>query len=246
MPNLYVTCCPDDLDDAGHLGLEDLPRLAQLVHVADERDHDFRQRRASLGRDPRGSGQDRPRLHLHDVGHHQPEAHAAQAEHRVLLDHRLDGVQQLLLLGQLGLEAGPIRALAIGRRGGLALAPDQLHRARGVLLAEDPRQALLEGRGHPVGDRIGLATAGDLEDRAQPRDLGDQLLVAREELVERRVDEANDDREAVHGAEEAGEVIGLEALELAEGGIERLDRLAILRRALVIGPAPSRPWPHGR
>ena len=57
-----------------------------------------------------------------------------------------------------------------------------------------------------------------------------------QELVQRRVDEADDHRQAVHGAEEAREVIGLEALELAEGGIERLDRLALLRRALVIGP----------
>ena len=64
--------------------------------------------------------------------------------------------------------------------------------------------------------------------------------------MQRRVDEANDDRQAVHGAEEAGEVIGLEALELAEGGVERLDRLAILRRALRHRAWPSRPSPRGR
>ena len=67
-----------------------------------------------------------------------------------------------------------------------------------------------------------------------------------QELVERRVDEADDDREAVHGAEEAGEVIGLEALELAEGGIERLDRLAILRRCARRRASPSRRWRHER
>ena len=53
--------------------------------------------------------------------------------------------------------------------------------------------------------------------------------------MQRRIDEADHDRKAVHGAEEAGEVIGLESLELGEGGIEGRDRLAVLRRALRIG-----------
>ena len=54
--------------------------------------------------------------------------------------------------------------------------------------------------------------------------------------MQRRVDEANHDRKAVHRTEQPGEVVGLEPLELRESGIERLDGLAIVRREVRIGP----------
>ena len=72
---------------------------------------------------------------------------------------------------------------------------------------------------------------------AQAGHLLEQLVERRQELVERRVDEADDDRQAVHGTEEAGEVIGLERLQLGERGIEDGDRLGALRGPIRIGPA---------
>ncbi len=54
--------------------------------------------------------------------------------------------------------------------------------------------------------------------------------------MQRRVDEANHDREAVHRPEEPSKVIGLEPFELRESGVERLDRLTIVRREVRIGP----------
>ena len=53
--------------------------------------------------------------------------------------------------------------------------------------------------------------------------------------MQRRVDEPDDDRQAVHRAEEAGEVIGLELLELGESRVERGDRLALVVGAIRIG-----------
>ena len=43
--------------------------------------------------------QDGARLDLHEVGDHQPQAYTAQPQHGVLLVHRLDGLQQQLVLG---------------------------------------------------------------------------------------------------------------------------------------------------
>ena len=50
--------------------------------------------------------------------------------------------------------------------------------------------------------------------------LHEQLAVVGQELVERRIDEADDHRQAGHGLEDAAEVALLERLELAHGGIE--------------------------
>ena len=108
-----------------------------------------------------GRVEDGPDLHLDEVRDHQAEAAAAQAEHRVLLVHRLDRREQFLVLGR-GLVAG----------------------------------------------------LGDL----------DQLVLeVREELVQRRVDQADDDRQAAHRLEDALEVALLERFELGHVGVELLD-----------------------
>ena len=63
-----------------------------------------------------------------------------------------------------------------------------------------------------------------------PGDLDELLLEVRQELVERRVDEADDDRQAVHRLEDALEVALLERLELGHRRVEGGDRLAARRR----------------
>ncbi len=64
-----------------------------------------------------------------------------------------------------------------------------------------------------------------------------------QELVERRVDQPDDDRQAVHRLEDALEVALLEDLELGHRGIEAVDRRAVVgvelpprRRRLRLGP----------
>jgi hypothetical protein len=73
------------------LRLQQPAGLRQLVHVAHERDHDLRDRVPArlLHRDLRV--EDRAGLDLHEVRDHEPEAAAAQAEHRVLLAHGRGG-----------------------------------------------------------------------------------------------------------------------------------------------------------
>ena len=110
--------------------------------------------------------EDGARLDLHEVGDHEAQAAAAQPKHRVLLVHRLDGREQLLVL--------------------------------------------LGG---------GVTCLGHL----------DQLVLeVGQELVERRVDEPDDDRQPVHGRQDALEVALLEDLELGHGGIEGRDRLRLV------------------
>jgi hypothetical protein len=128
----------------------------QLVHVADERDHDL-----GVGWPPACwtaicGVQDGPGLDLDEVGDHQAQAAAAQAQHRVLLAHRVDGGQQLACPGVLGIVLG----------------------------------------------RPALAQLGHLDQ---------QVVMVGQELVERRVDQADHDRQAVHRLEDALEVALLEA-----------------------------------
>ena len=61
-----------------------------------------------------------------------------------------------------------------------------------------------------------------------PGDLDELLLEVRQELVERRVDQADDDRQAVHRLEDALEVALLEHLELGHRRIERVDGLLLV------------------
>ena len=145
----------------------------QLVHVADERDHDLRPRVLAGLLDRHGGVEDGAGLDLDEVGDHEAQAAAAQTQHRVLLVHRLDGGQQLLVLG--------------GRR--------------------------VAGLGH----------------------LDELLLEVGQELVERRVDEADDDRQAAHGRQDALEVALLEDLQLGHGGVERGQRLALVGRERLAG-----------
>ena len=131
--------------------------------MPDERDHDLRDRVAARLLDGDLGVEDRPGLDLHEVRDHESEPAAAQAQHRVLLVHALDGGEELLVLGR--------------------------------------------------------GAAGHLG----PGDLDELLLEVRQELVQRRVDEANDDGQPVHRPEDALEVALLEHLELGHRAIEAGD-----------------------
>ena len=65
-----------------------------------------------------------------------------------------------------------------------------------------------------VGEEL-LVLLGRAAGVLGPGDLDELLLEVRQELVERRVDQADDDRQAVHRPEDALEVALLEDLELA-------------------------------
>ncbi len=105
-----------------------------------------------------GGVEDGARLDLDEVRGDQTEATAAKTQHRVLLVHRPDGREQLLVL----------RGRRVPRLGHL----DQL------------------------------------------------VLEVGQELVQRRVDEPDDDGQPVHGREDALEVALLEDLELGHGAVE--------------------------
>ena len=73
-----------------------LAQAPELLGEADERVHDLHERgvaRPLLDR-PRGAD-DRPHLHLVDLGIEQPEPAAARSQHRVRLAPRLGGGEQL-------------------------------------------------------------------------------------------------------------------------------------------------------
>ena len=99
---------PGGLLDRLRLGLEDVLGRLELVHVADQRDHDLGLRVAARRLDGDQRVEDRPGLDLHEVRDHQPQAAAAQPEHRVLLVQALDRGQQLaVLLGRAAGRLGP-------------------------------------------------------------------------------------------------------------------------------------------
>ena len=73
-----------------------------------------------------------------------------------------------------------------------------------------------------------LVLLGGAPGHLGPGDLDQLVLEVRQELVERRVDQADDHRQAVHRPEDALEVALLEDLELAHRGVEDGDRLGLL------------------
>jgi len=162
-----------------HLGrflLQDGPFELQLRRVHGERDH-------HLGVDLHavaGAGarrlEDGADLHPHQLRHVDAQAHAAQAQHRVLLAQALHRLQHLALL---------LEQVA------------QLRRAAAV----------------------------QLQPGLQRHHLALQRVVVGEELVQRRVDEADGHRQPVHGAEQAVEVLPLERQQ-------QLQALGLLRRVL--------------
>ena len=75
--------------------IDDRLLVAQLLHEADQRDHDLRHDLQPFLVQPAGRLDDRARLHLGDLGIGDAEADAAVAEHRVELVQLLDALQQL-------------------------------------------------------------------------------------------------------------------------------------------------------
>ena len=149
------------LDRLRRDAIDDRLLIAQLLHVPDERDHDLGNDRVAFLRELARRRDDRPGLHLGDLGIGDAETHAAMAEHRVELVELFDAVQQRLLLAELAL---------------VAVARFQL---------------------------------GDLDH---------QVFALRQELVERRIDQADGHGRAVHRLEHAVEVVALERQQLVERG----------------------------
>jgi hypothetical protein len=68
--------------------------------------------------------------------------------------------------------------------------------------------------------------------------LAQQLLVVGQELVQRRVDQADDDGQSAHRLEDALEVTLLKSLELGDGGVEALHRRRVVRVQCLAGVTP--------
>ena len=162
--------------------------LLQLLDGPDQRDHDLGLGVTTALDDDGRRLEDRLGLHLEQPGDGDAEAHAAQAEHRVLLVQPVHGEQQ--------------------------------QRVGVVLLAR----------------RLGH---GDLD-----RQLGE----VGQELVQRRVEQAHGDGQAVHRLEDLDEVGALQRQQLVEddlpllvalGQDEALDELAPLAEEHVLGAAQA-------
>ena len=115
--------------------------------------------------------------------------------------------------------------------------PDAAQAEHGVLLVQ-----ALDG-GEQLAVAL-LALAARVRDGQLDRELGE----VGQELVQRRVDEPDRDRQPVHGLEDAGEVLALERQQLGEGGLlprlvvghdEVLDELAPLAEEHVLGAAQA-------
>ena len=78
--------------------IDDRLLIAQLLHEADQRNHDFRDDLQPFLVQPAGRLDDGARLHLGDFRVGDAEPDAAMAEHRVELVELLDALQQLPLL----------------------------------------------------------------------------------------------------------------------------------------------------
>src|SRR5216110_2908619 len=76
------------LHDLLRLPLEGFPLDLEFVHMARERDHDFRLHDDPLLSQGAGRLEDRPDLHLRDFGEGDAEAAAPEAQHRVRLPGR--------------------------------------------------------------------------------------------------------------------------------------------------------------
>ena len=166
------------------LGL--LARKLQLLHRADQRNHDLRLRVAAVAHPLRRGVRDRADLHGVEAGDDQAEADAAQAEHRVLLVQAAHRVEQFLVL---------VRRVIAGQR--------------------------------------------DLD-----REVGE----VGQELVQRRVEQPDGDRQPVHRLQDLHEVAALQRLKRIERGLPRLvvvgqdqplDQLPPLAEEHVLGPGES-------
>ena len=89
------------LHDVRRHAIDDGLLIAQLLHVADERDHDLGHDLRAFLRELTGRLDDRARLHLGDLGIGDAETDAAMPEHRVELVQLLDPPEQRLLLLEL-------------------------------------------------------------------------------------------------------------------------------------------------
>ena len=134
---------------AERIGLR--PQRAQLVHVADERNHDLGDDPHLFSCDLTGRLHDRAHLHEIDLGIDDPEAAAAEPEHRIDLVKRVAAGAQLVCI-----------------------------------------------HAHRRGER------------------GDLLVAVRQELVQRRIEQADVHRQTVHDAEDREEVAALDGEQLRE------------------------------
>ena len=180
------------LHDALRLRFERLPLDPQLLREADQRDHDFRPDIDAFPLEATCRLEDRADLHPGDLGKHDAEATAPKSEHRVGLAGELDGFEETLLPRQERLD------------------PSSEIRAAGLPGFREERPVLLGGCG--ADERLGV-----LARDSQLRHLDEQGLVPRQELMERRIDQADDHGESGHFPQDSDEVVPLHLADALEG-----------------------------
>ena len=119
------------------------------------------------------------------------------------------------------------RDLGVEDRPGLDLHEVREHQAQATAAQAEHRVLLVQrlDRREQLLVLLGRA-AGCLG----PGDLDELLLEVGQELVQRRVEQADDDRQAVHRLEDALEVALLEHLELGHRRVEAVDGLLVVAR----------------
>src|SRR3989449_1002851 len=152
---------------------------SQLLGQAYQRDHDLRADVDAFFLETARRFEDGAHLHLRDLGEHDPEATAPEAQHRVRLARTFDRLEKAFLSREESFDSGGDIGTGLADFGheGAILFGGRCPNERIRILARDPQF------GH----------------------LDEQRLVARQELVERRGDEPDDHPEPRHLPPEADE-----------------------------------------
>src|SRR2546422_5108235 len=157
---LVVHGDPLPVHDALRLLLEGLSFDSQLLGQAYQRDHDLRADVDAFFLETARRFEDGAHLHLRDLGEHDPEATAPEAQHRVRLARTFDRLEKAFLSREESFDSGGDIGTGLADVGheGAILFGGRCPNERIRILARDPQF------GH----------------------LDEQRLVARQELVERR------------------------------------------------------------
>src|SRR5437660_958636 len=160
----------------------------QLVHVTRQGDHDLRLYNDAFFGERAGGLEDCPDLHLRDLGEGDPEAASSKTQHRVRFPVRSDGFEKDLLPRQKRLDS---------------TANIPVPRFRDLL-----DEFLIFVGMSAVDEHLRIAPC-----QSELCHLDEQALVLWKELMERRIDQADDHGKSLHGPEDADEILLLEATE---------------------------------